>query len=495
MRTRIAIRADASVEIGTGHIMRCAALGSALRERGADVGFLCRQLPAGYAERLTGAGFSVARVEGDGRLDFEIDARQSIVALRTFGRPDWLIVDHYDLDATWETALRPYVGRIMAVDDLANRPHDCDLLLDQNHYADAETRYRERVPPGCRQLLGPRFALLRPQFAVARRHGRRREAMRRLLICLGGADADNLTARAVDAFLAAGLADWSADVVVGAANPHWPDLEGRYGQIPSLKLHRDVADMAALMAEADMFLGAGGSMTWERAAVGLPGLTVAVAPNQVGLCEDLERVAAGIHLGGPGTESEVIADVLQVIARHPKLLSAMGERLAAFADGRGTARVVRILMPEVINLRPARDEDCDQLHAWRNAPGTRRFSGGGAEITLEAHRAWFAATLADPAHVLLVGESIGVDGESTPVGVLRYDLDDEQATISVYLVPGREGAGLGAAMIEAGDRWLGRNHPEMITVRARISPENRASLGAFRAAGYAAEASLFMKRL
>lgn len=495
MQKLIAFRADASIETGTGHVMRCAALAAALRERGAEILFVCRQLTEGLHDKLSDAGFAVRMLVGGGMFDAETDAEQSGAVLEEFGRPDWLIVDHYGLGASWERQLRPHAERIMVIDDLADRPHDCDLLLDQNHYSDAEDRYRSLVPAACRLLLGPRYAQLRPQFAETRGSRRRSDGVvRRVLICFGGADADNLTARALDAFLAARLSGVVADVVIGGANPHSTELASRYGSLPGIRLHHNVSDMASLMAQADLFLGAGGSMTWERSALGLPGLTIAVAPNQARLCEDLEAMGGGVHLGDPaGANAANIEESLRILAAHPRLLQSFGERLAALTDGRGAARLARLLTAPRISLRPAAKDDSDRLHAWRNAPETRRHSGDGEPIPLEVHRAWFASTLNNPSRILLVGEQSSSSGGLGPVGVVRYDIDGASATISVYLVPGQSGAGLGSALIEAGDAWLNQHHPEIARVHARIDPDNLASVGAFRAAGYVAEASLFMK--
>lgn len=506
---RIVFRADASVQIGSGHVMRCMTLADELRRRGAEIRFICRAHAGNLIALLTQRDYPVVIV-APGRESADAppepaawlgassaeDALATRAALADW-RPDWLVVDHYALAAPWESALKDAVGRIMVIDDLADRPHDADLLLDQNHYADAEDRYRGLVAAQCRLLLGPHYALLRPQFAAARESRRWRDGeVRHLLICFGGADADNLTARAIDAFLAARQAAVTAEVVIGGANPHWPELASRYGALQNVRLHREVSDMAALMKQADLFLGAGGSMTWERSAVALPGLTIAVAANQQRLCEDLEVIGGGLHLGDPATASAAsIAAALRLLVRHPHLLRAFGARLGALTDGRGATRVARLLASSAIQLRQAVEDDCDRLHAWRNAPETRRHSGDGKPIPLEHHRAWFVATLNNPRRILLVGEQPSRSGDPDPVGVLRYDLDADSATISVYLVPGKIGAGQGRALIEAGDAWLGKHYPDIARVHARIDPGNLASIGAFSAAGYVAAANLFLKTL
>jgi UDP-2,4-diacetamido-2,4,6-trideoxy-beta-L-altropyranose hydrolase len=476
----IAIRADASLAIGSGHVVRCLALAAALRDRGAGIRFLCKSLTPDLRDKIAAEGIEVLQLDPAG--DDAAESRQALAAM--VSPIDALVVDHYGLDAAWERAMRPAARRICVVDDLADRPHDCDCLLDQNYHPDAAERYRDRVPASCRLLLGPRYALLRSQFAEARDRLRPapRTALAHLLVCFGGMDAADHTSRALEAFAAAGLPGVTVTAVVGAAYPHWSALQGRFGGRADIRLRRDATDMADLMAAADLFLGSGGSMTWERAALKLPGITVAVADNQRRLCLDLAAAGAGVHLEAPDER------LAAAMADNLRLLHADGSRLAAFsraigdmADGRGARRVARLVMPTELQLRPARVQDCDAVHAWRNDPATRRYALDGRAIGIDEHRAWYASVLADPARRLLI-----VERESTaePVGVLRYDLAGDEATISVYLVPGLQGRGLGIEVIVAGDRWLKANHPDVTRVLAEVLADNVASAAAFAAAGY-----------
>lgn len=299
---KILIRADASVEIGSGHLMRCLTLADQLRDEGAEVAFICRDLPGGMFDYLRSRDYRFAKLpvaEAD-KVSQQTDARETIEAARQLfpGGVDWLVVDHYRLDAVWERLLRPYTKKLMVIDDLANRPHDCDLLLDQNYYRDMERRYEGLVPVKCVTLLGPKYVLLRPEFVTARRDLKVRDgAVRRVLIFFGGSDATNQTRKALDAIKLLENPGISVDVVVGAANPHRNEIESLCHGMPGTQYHCQVSNMSDLIAAADIAVGAGGATTWERCALGLPALTVVFADNQLQTTLDLEQIGVTEFLG------------------------------------------------------------------------------------------------------------------------------------------------------------------------------------------------------
>lgn len=333
---KVAIRADASASLGTGHIMRCLALAEGLQVKGAEVLFLTRELPAPLQERIQalGAGHLPLPVKPEWTPEEDADACRLALA----GKVDWLIVDHYRLDVAWETAMRPRASRLLALDDLGRR-HACDLLIDQNLCS--EVLY---AGAGCRGLLGPAYALLRPEFARARASlARRGGRLARVLVSFGGSDPSGETAKALDALES--MPTLAADVVFGGANPRMTELTQR------CLTHADrwhglaqSADMAGLMAGADLALGAGGSTTWERCCLGLPALTISVADNQ-------ERIVAAAHAAGVswhlGPASEVTAghihQVLNELAASPEKLAAMEARGLDLVDSQGVERVVRAM--------------------------------------------------------------------------------------------------------------------------------------------------------
>lgn len=299
---KVLFRTDASIEIGSGHLMRCLTLADQLRGEGAEVAFVCRDLPGGMFDLLRARDYRFAKLteaEAD-KVSQQSDATETIeVARQLFPKGvDWLAVDHYRLDAGWERLLRPHTKRLMVIDDLADRPHDCDLLLDQNYYRDMERRYRGLVPEQCVTLLGPKYVLLRPEFAEARQKLKTRDgSVRCILVFLGGSDPSNQTQKVVEALRLLERPDIDIDVVVGSANPHRDAVQTMCGELPNVAFHRQVSNMAELISNADLGIGAGGAAMWERCYLGLPTITVVFAANQERTTEDVAEIGAIEYLG------------------------------------------------------------------------------------------------------------------------------------------------------------------------------------------------------
>jgi len=331
---RVVFRADASLEIGTGHLVRCMTLADELRRHGATATFICREQPGHLIELTRSRGFETATIAHE-------DASLSQVARL---HPDWVVVDDYGLGDAWETAVRPSTRRILAIDDLADRDHDCDLLLDQNLYDGVEQRYASRLPAHCRQLIGPHYALLRPEFADARaRLSRATKPVSRLLISFGGIDATNETAR-----LLSGLKDFPAlalDVVIGPGNPNRAEIQALTSERPGTTLHIGTSRMAALMSEADAFVGAGGSTTWERFCLGLPSLVITVAENQVPTAQHLSKRGAIDYIG---RQSDLTPDGLRAALSRFLADDAGRARMTELGmklvDGLGAQRVAQAMI-------------------------------------------------------------------------------------------------------------------------------------------------------
>jgi UDP-2,4-diacetamido-2,4,6-trideoxy-beta-L-altropyranose hydrolase len=355
---RVVIRVDASVEMGMGHLTRCMSLANELARQGAEVFFLMRShavalagLPeaGGHTVRLLrdpepGSGEAGVTAAGH-RLwlptTWQRDAEQTREAIDGIGNVDWLIVDHYALDAQWENAQRRQELRILAIDDLADRPHDCDILLDQNLVSAMETRYRNHVAVTTRQLLGPSYALLRPEFTEARKSlAARNGEVRRILICYGGSDPSNETAKALAAIKNLSAGPIAVDVAVGLSNPH-ADLIARLClEMPRARMHRGADNMAELMSHAHLAIGAGGVMSWERCCLGLPTIAVDIAENQVGALTALAKVGALLHMGSAmSITPDQIAASIRSLLDDPAKTRTMGDVACALVDGEGIRRV------------------------------------------------------------------------------------------------------------------------------------------------------------
>lgn len=484
---KILFRADGDAAIGSGHLRRCLALADQLRAWGRECLFVCRASDRSFNHLVQGAGFELVELPG-GETDMGRDAEDVIAAVGTRGPFAVLVIDHYGLDAAWQQRLRSIAPRIAVIDDLADRPHACNLLVD---VAPGDTaRYDALLPATCHKLLGPAYALLRPEFARARQHPRERSgAVTRILVSFGGVDADNLTGDAVAAIRAA-RPDVAIDAVLTSLSPHRGALQKRAQDDPKLALHIDAANMAELMTAADLAIGAGGSTSWERACLGLPSIVAVLAENQRATARALEDYGCAVALStGPGFDAE-LRHVVEWLSARPALLRLMSAAGAAAVDGRGVARVAAAIAPPNITVRPAAADEARKVWDWRNAPEIRATAVDPAEIPWEDHSAWFARRIADPQTVMLIGVEQGVD-----VGFVRFELDGDAATVSIFLAPGQGGRGMGRALLQAGERWIVAHHPGIRRFYADVRPENGTSIALFRGADYSARLSSFERTL
>lgn len=328
-------RADASVQIGTGHVYRCATLAAELRRRGWRTALATRSLP----ERLASA---VDRVHDTViELPATLDFNDEVAYWREHeDGMDVVVIDHYSIPATWEVQAAEAGARVMVIDDIAAGFHAADVLLNQNLGFDP-VDYDGLIRPTATLLLGPRYALLRPEFAKARANVRR-EAVRlaRVLVFMSGADAHNLTSTVVAALLP--LKELAVDVVCGPAYPGLADLQAVVAGREKVTVHVDVSPerMAVLMRAAHVAIGAASSASWERACVGLPTITIVLAENQDRVADALAREGAAINLGWHhGVTVEQITEAVRELQTSPERLVQMSSRALALTDGQGAMRV------------------------------------------------------------------------------------------------------------------------------------------------------------
>ena len=353
---KIAFRTDASNQIGTGHFMRCMTLADELKKQGVQILFISRNLPPHLSEMLNAKGVEYTLLSTDATQEpidqlphsswlgtsQAQDAQVTVKALANHSW-DWIIVDHYALDKRWETAVRGSCKKLMVIDDLADRQHDCDVLLDQNYYADMQTRYLNKVSEHCQLLLGPRYALLREEFRILREKVKvRTGGVKKILVFFGGVDADNYTSLAIQA-LAELNSKQQIDVVIGAQHPNREHIQQAciaYGFI----CHVQITHMAELMAEADLAIGAGGSASWERCCLGLPALLVAVAANQIDIAKALDSIGACYYLGEKDAvnSSSIQHSINELLVASDQILS-ISQQTFSLVDGLGVNRVSEAL--------------------------------------------------------------------------------------------------------------------------------------------------------
>ncbi len=513
---RVVVRVDASHRIGLGHVVRCLTLANALRERDASVSFVCREHEGHLCGLIEEKGFPVCRLPLSSKTGIQAgntlahaawlgahwqeDAEQTRAAIDAAPvKPDWLVVDHYALDESWESTLRASVGRIMVIDDLADRAHDCDLLLDQNMVAQMETRYAGKVPVTCGLLLGPEYALLQPIYAELHNRVPAREGpIRRIFIFFGGADSTNLTDRSLAAFLQLNQNDIDVDVVITADSPHAKIIHEQTASHSNIHIHSNLPTLASLIAKADLAIGGGGVTSWERLCLGLPSLVVSVAENQRPIVEELNRHGLIRWLGHHDTvdQGEIAQQLNKLI--HQGLDGAWSRRCLAAVDGKGTKRVCAALTVTAttpLRVRAAKAEDEALLLAWANDPVTRRNGFYPDTIPATTHKTWFRNRLRnrEGCRIYMV-ETI----EGVAVGQVRFESRNEGWEVHYALGPVFRARGLGRLLLEEALLKL-RAETNCSSIFGRVKDDNRSSQRIFEALGFKAlpkeESGVTMYRL
>ena len=342
---RILFFADAGPEVGGGHVMRCLTLARALTERGAACAFVESRAAASILRRFGWASQTLlAMTDADdlaGQVAYAAEIAERFEA-------DVVVIDHYGAGAAEEDLLRaPGHRRIVAIDDLADRRHACDLLIDPG-YGRRREHYEGRIGATCAVRLGPSHALVRPEFAAARQRAMSRRAMhgpaRRALVSLGLTDVGGVTERVVRA-LTPLLGETRLDIVLGEGAPSLPALTALAETDRRLHLWVDNAEMASLMADADIAIGAGGSSVWERAVVGLPTATVILAENQRAMIEHMADAGFTRTLDAGAADFEAALSAAWTrLAGDPPLRWRLAERASELCDGRGAERVAEAVL-------------------------------------------------------------------------------------------------------------------------------------------------------
>ncbi len=358
---KFVFRVDTSAKIGSGHLIRCLTLAKLLKKKGFICKFVCRDHKDNLIEKIKIENFDVTilhNFEGsEERLSsnkkdsiysnwlgasWHLDADQTINTLDK-NKIDWLIVDHYGIDIKWEQKLRPHTRKIMVIDDLADRNHDCDLLLDQNLIKEFNTRYQKLLPNYCKTLLGPSYALLQPEYEILRKKAFSRTGpAKNILVYFGEGDQYNLTESTLSAFIKLNREDVNLDVVISSRNSKKESVYKLAKKNKKISIYSNLTTLAPLILKADLAFGASGSTSWERCCLGLPSIVITVADNQKPIATELNKKGL-IHLLGHYDEitSNSIYNAMEAFIE--KKLVNWSDDCKLLTDGSGTKKVANIL--------------------------------------------------------------------------------------------------------------------------------------------------------
>ncbi|AUZ84044.1 UDP-2,4-diacetamido-2,4,6-trideoxy-beta-L-altropyranose hydrolase [Methylophaga nitratireducenticrescens] len=360
MTELVVIRVDSSLQIGTGHVMRCLTLADALRVNSAEIRFICRQFEGDLIEFIRSKDYHVYVLPPGNIQDADSTEAKTLSHAHWLGAtqdddiqackpivkkycPDWLIVDHYALDYRWELELKDDCRKLMVIDDLADRKHSCDLLLDQT-YGREKNDYEQLVPDTCRLLLGSQYALLRPEFAQWRDYSLKRRTepqLKKLLISLGGADPENYTGMVLQALAECDLPEeLKIIVVLGPSSPHLATVKQLSGTLPfKTEVVSNVSNMAELMTDADLAIGAAGATTWERCCLGLPSIMLVLADNQRFIADRISEHHVAIIVYSP-----LLKGFCGYMKSARKSMRQLSLRCCQLTEGTGVNLVIRYML-------------------------------------------------------------------------------------------------------------------------------------------------------
>ncbi|MBE9068428.1 UDP-2,4-diacetamido-2,4,6-trideoxy-beta-L-altropyranose hydrolase [Leptolyngbya cf. ectocarpi LEGE 11479] len=472
------IRSDASSKIGTGHVVRCMALAQAWLEVDVPVTFLMAIKAPALESRLQAEGIKVDYLlVSPGSQE---DAEQTVIKAKALGSL-WVVVDGYQFGVDYQRTIKIAGLKLLLLDDYGHAKHYCaDLVLNQNVCAQ-EKLYANRES-STQLLLGTSYALLRKEFWLWQGWQRKIPTVaRKILVTLGGADPDNITFKVIEALKKLKVNNLEVIVVVGGSNPHYEQLQKvvEASEI-AITLHRNVAHMSELMAWADLAVTAGGSTCWELAFMGLPSLMIILAENQCAIAEKLDTVGAAINLGWHNNIStNTLRQQTYRLVNTPNLRQAMTESSRQLVDGEGSQRVLMHLQNQRLRLRTVNEDDCKLIWQWANDPDVRARSFSSQPIPWDEHVQWFNAKQ----KALDCRFYLALDLHDSPLGVIRFDLHQDNATVSVTIDSKFRAQGYGNQLINLATAKLFRTS-NITYIYAYIQPDNQASLRAFQKADF-----------
>lgn len=470
------VRADGSVAMGTGHVMRCLGLSQAWRDSGGHSIFAMAEDTPSLQQRLRDEGIEAEHLAV--RAGTAEDAEQTrSLAVRT--NADWIVVDGYQFGSSYQSLIKSAGFKVLFMDDYVHaEPYSADLVLNQNFQA-SPSLYAKRAP-STQLLLGPRYAMLRREFRPWRNWQRETPPMgRKILVTMGGSDPDNMTATVIEAIQNLSDRSLEATILVGGSNPHLRSVgELIRGKNFPIRLVIDACNVSEWMMWADVAVAGAGTTFWEMCFLGLPGLLLVLAPNQEKIAETAERMGIAWILDKQRQVSaSTIAEKLNELLNSEnarKTQSANGRKLV---DGRGSGRVVAFLSG--LNLRRTVDSDCETFWDWANDPEARAASFRSKAISWEEHARWFRAKMADLKAILYTA----TNKDGGRVGEVRYQIEGKRAQLSISVDKRYRGRGLGQKLLTLATEKVFQDSA-IECIDAYVKPANAASLKLFTSVGF-----------
>jgi UDP-2,4-diacetamido-2,4,6-trideoxy-beta-L-altropyranose hydrolase len=455
MNKKLAVfRFEASSLIGAGHAIRCSVLINSLISLGWNCVIVTSEKTYEFVKFLN---------------QFKCIDIDSLHA-RPF-QHDLLVVDNYDLDYKYENYFRTHAKKILVIDDLANRKHDCDILLDQTYNRDPKD-YKNLVPEHCKILTGNKYTLLRSEFIKLRPRALLKRIatnkIEKILISMGGSELGDYTLQALELINKIKFKG-IIDIVLGFTDNNLYKVKQYISSMKNLSkinIFHDINNMAELIYEADLAIGAAGSSVWERCCLGLPSVLLMIASNQKDIYESL------IH--------NKICYSYKDLAENDLYNIRFNTNFYNLIDGFGVNRVlIEALMPDIftITLKHISPEDKDMLFDWQNIKDIRKYCNNPEIPSYEEHLLWFKKRIKQTYNPFW----IIYDSDANAIGVINlvYNSLNDYYDLGWYIIPQKQSEGLGTQALKLATFLV-----RPMKVHAFVKPENISSHKALQKAGF-----------
>lgn len=484
MNKHLIIRTDASIQIGTGHVMRCIALAQAWQDRGGDVTFLSHCDSENLRQRIVNEGFDFIPIERSHPDPYDLS--QTLTTLEQLKIQNsklktWVVFDGYHFTPDYQKAIRENGYRLLVIDDMAHLDHyHTDILLNQNIHA---SNLNYSCDSDTVKLLGCEYVLLRREFLKYKDWKRKiPDKAKNILVTMGGGDPDNVTLKVINALTMLNDPDIEIKIVVGPSNPHKKILKSAALHAPcSIGILENAHNMPELMAWADMAISAGGSTCWELAFMGLPSFVITVADNQVGIAEGLGKTGAAVDVGWHANISvNQCAQELEQVITDKERRAQLSKQTQKLVNGKGSQETIKAMFIGQLKLRKAQENDCELLWRWANDPKVREAAFNSENIAWEDHQAWFSDKQNDPDCI----QYIALNSHDVPIGQIRFDIKDSVAEIDYSVDKEFRGMGLGKMLLKRGIELFCAQEKNPVTIQGLVKKENEPSNRSFQDAGF-----------
>ena len=338
---RIYFRCDASTSIGSGHVIRCITLANFLKKKKFDTIFISKKLNGNLFSLILKEKHKIISLSKKSTMKNEV--KEIFKKLKNFNnKKDWMVVDHYSIGKKWESKIITKIPKLFVIDDLCDKFHLGNVLLNQNYLPGIKKKYRKVLSSKTKTLLGPKYAILNPEYKKARKNVnlKKDKKFTRVIIFFGGADDKNFTIKCLNIFLKYNLQNIKLDVVIGQSNKKKKIIKSMVKDTKYANLHIQISSLCALMRSADFYLGSGGTTTWERCSLGLPSIVIATGKNQISYNQELDKKGVLKYLGTAEkvNEKQIMSAILKFISSKS---NKMSENAKKITDGKGINLISR----------------------------------------------------------------------------------------------------------------------------------------------------------